>query len=368
MKAFLNILGLSSILFSQSLFANEYIRLISDITIETGTKYKDTEIGGLSGISYEASTNKIIAVSDDRSWVNPSRIYEFDLKIDAKNFSLNPTNVLLLKDKDGKHFAQGETDFEGISLVGNKIYLSSEGNINDLKLIMPALYVLNRNGEYEKELEVPKKYLPQKDRKNFGARENLVFEALSTSLDGKTTFMGMEEALIQDGDKSSTTRGSLARIIKYQNEKPFSEYAYQLEKIEEQILPGVPSSFIKPGDNGLVDLAIIDENNFYSLERSYLPSARRNVIRIFKCKIDKDTSDISSYQSLNGKKINLIKKTLVSNLEEFVPFMNVKKLDNIEAMTLGPKLSNGNYTLIVSSDNNFGKGQRTMFMAFEILK
>lgn len=368
MKALFNILVISCTLHSSLLVANDYFRLIADVTIPTGTKFKDTEIGGLSGITYEPSTNRLLAVSDDRSYVNASRIYEFDLKMDEKNFDVTPVDLLFLKDKKGKLFAIGETDFEGISLVGDKILVSSEGNINFFNFLPPALYVLNRKGEYLSEYEVPQKFIPLEKKKEFGGRDNLIFEALSTSLDSKITFMGTEEALLQDGPTASTTEGSIVRLIKYKEQKPISEYAYQLEKIEEQILPGIAKELIKPGDNGLVDLAIIDENNFYSLERSYLPSARRNIIRIFKCTINQETSDISKMTSLKGHKFNPIQKTLISNLEEFVPFMSFKKLDNIEAMTFGPRLKNGNHTLIVASDNNFSKGQRTMFMAFEILK
>jgi len=42
--------------------------------------------------------------------------------------------------------------------------------------------------------------------------------------------------------------------------------------------------------------------------------------------------------------------------------------DNMEAISLGPRLPNGHYTLIVASDNNFNpKYQRNVFAAFEIV-
>jgi len=42
--------------------------------------------------------------------------------------------------------------------------------------------------------------------------------------------------------------------------------------------------------------------------------------------------------------------------------------DNMEAIAIGPQLPNGNYTLIIASDNNFNpKYQRNVFAAFEIV-
>ena len=41
-------------------------------------------------------------------------------------------------------------------------------------------------------------------------------------------------------------------------------------------------------------------------------------------------------------------------------------LDNIEAVSFGPVLPNGNRTLVLVSDNNFKASQQTQFLAFEI--
>lgn len=41
-------------------------------------------------------------------------------------------------------------------------------------------------------------------------------------------------------------------------------------------------------------------------------------------------------------------------------------LDNMEAMSWGPDLPNGNRSLVLVSDNNFNDSQRTLFMAFEV--
>jgi len=49
---FISILTLSAI-YGQSAFALEKLRLIADYNLPTGEKFKETEIGGLSGLVFD---------------------------------------------------------------------------------------------------------------------------------------------------------------------------------------------------------------------------------------------------------------------------------------------------------------------------
>ena len=44
-----------------------------------------------------------------------------------------------------------------------------------------------------------------------------------------------------------------------------------------------------------------------------------------------------------------------------------KSLDNIEAMSFGPKLPNGNRSFYLMSDDNFRSAQRTQALSFEFI-
>ncbi|MGW7811327.1 esterase-like activity of phytase family protein [Staphylococcus xylosus] len=46
---------------------------------------------------------------------------------------------------------------------------------------------------------------------------------------------------------------------------------------------------------------------------------------------------------------------------------NLDKVDNIEGITFGKKLANGNDSLVVVSDNNFNKSQISQFIVFEVV-
>ena len=349
---------------SANLYATTELLFIGDQNFTTGDKFQETEIGGLSGIVYDKKAKKLLAISDDKSKVNETRFYEFDIIMSEKSFQVKPTGVVKLKDNNGKFFKLGKADFEGITLFNNDILVSSEGPYRALLPATPEFYRFSRSGEFKEMLPIPEKFLPPKKnqtQKLSGSRDNKSFETLSTSIDGKTVYLGSEEALFQDGDMTTISYASTVRIVQYQNLKPSKEFAYKLEKIE-----AIKSADLSPPDTGLVDIAAIDDKIFYTLERSYIPFSNKNIIRIYKCTINELTTDISKIGSLKNADYSSVHKELVADLDNYLVKMSPQELDNVEGITLGPTLPNGNRSLIVVSDNNFGKGQRTLFMAFEI--
>jgi hypothetical protein len=354
------------ILTSLSAFSAPKLRLIGDQNIPTGEKFKETEVGGLSGLTFDKANNKILAISDDRSAVNDARFYEFDLKLDEKNFKVNLSEVSILKDKEGKPFKKGMVDFEGITLINGELIVSSEGWINKEPPINPEIFHFNRNGEYKSNIEIPSQFMTQKDTVKFGPRDNLVFEGLSATRDGQTLWVGMEEALTQDDRTSTPFYESTLRLIQYKGLKPGKQFAYKLAKV-----PSIKVAGLTVGETGLSEILAVDENHFYSIERSYLPLAKKNVIRIFYNTVTDKTTDVSKMDSFNKtlKELNLVEKELIADLDEFKAQMsaNFQGLDNIEGITFGPALSNGHDTIILVSDNNFSKNQRTQFLAFEII-
>jgi hypothetical protein len=346
--------------------ASEKLRFIGDVNIATGDKFKETEIGGLSGLFFDQKNSKILAISDDRSVVNNARFYEFNIKLDTKSVAITPNEVITLKDETGTPFKKHTIDFEGITLVNDDILISSEGALNQEHPELPGLFKFSRDGKLKERLSIPTKFLPDPKNKDskFGPRDNLVFEALSASKDGKFFLMGMEEALFQDDSISTTNHSSTTRIIQYNDFKPGKEFAYELDQV-----PAIKVGGLTVGETGLVDIAVIDDNNFYTLERSYLPLAKKNVIKIFKVTDFQKAQDISSLESIKGKQVKALNKELILNLDDIISQLNpnFKKLDNIEGICFGPILENGHQSIIVVSDNNFNKNQRTLFIAFEII-
>lgn len=323
------------------------LRFIGNINFATGEKFQQTEIGGFSGIVYNHKTKNILAVTDDRSEVNNARFYEFELTLTEKIFTLVPKNIFFLKNKKGNFFKKDEIDFEGITLINDDVLISSEGARKKNSPPHPELYQFSKKGSFIRTNAVPKKFLTR-------AMENKSFEALSATPDGKYLFMGMEEPLLHDSIPGAV------RIISYDKLKMKNEFFY--------ILDEMPSRDI---DNGLVDIALIDNLHFYTLERAWNPATKKNNIRIFECYITPETSDVSKIEKLSlklQKKLFPVAKKLIANLDDYLQEITPHQLDNIEGMAIGPQLPSGNQSLILVSDNNFQKSQRTLFIAFEIEK
>jgi hypothetical protein len=363
-NSFRHTLFVFTILCSASACASEKLRFIGDVNFATKEKFQETELGGLSGIAYDQKENKLMAISDDRSQINPARFYKFDFTLNENQFTVTPSSVTKLKDKEGTFYKEKYTDFEGITLFGNDLLISSENGLDGAEVVLPGLYRFSLAGDFQELLPVPKKFLPTEDGLS-GTRHNKGFETLAATPDMKTFFTANEDALAQDGPVGSPEYNSIVRIMRFREMKPEKEFAYRLEKMKSP-----PEGLEEDGDTGLVDMAVIDENNFYTMERSYLTSTGTNIILIFKNEISTDTTDVSEVAALENQTLQPIKKTLVANLDDFIPLMNkdFAYLDNIEGITLGPVLPNGNLSLILVSDNNFNSNQRTLFIAFEILK
>lgn len=357
----------STLIFSSATcLAASKLRFIGDQNIATGEKFKDTEIGGLSGITYDKKKNKILAISDDRGYVNNPRFYEFDLKLDEKNFKVTPSEVVILKGNDGKPFPKGHEDFEGIALFNDDLIVTSEGWLSKEPPLNPEVLRFSRSGELKESLEIPEQFKTKKDDSKYGPRDNLAFEALSTTVDGKMFWVGNEEALLQDDRTTTPSYESTVRLILYKDKKPGKQVTYKLEKV-----PSIKVAGLTVGQSGLSDIIAVDENHFYSIERSYLPLVKKSVIRVFYNTVTDKTTDVSQMDSLDKhlKNLHTVEKELVADLEDFKSQMSkdFQSVDNIEGICLGPELANGHQTIILVSDNNFKKNQRTQFLAFEVV-
>lgn len=337
--------------------------------LPTGTTFQGTEVGGLSGITYDPSKNVYYSISDDRSQVNPARFYT--LSIDLSNGSLQqggvtPVGVTTILTENGQPFAPLSLDPEGIAFTSKgTVFISSEGDTNNL--IDPFVKEFSLTGQQLQTLPVPQKFLPTaaQDR---GIRNNLAFEDLTVTPDQKYLVTATENALFQDGPAATLSTSSPSRILKYDltTGQPVSEFLYNTDPVA--LSPNPPNAF---NTNGLVDLLALNDSgtDFLALERSFSTGATGtlgdtgNTIKLYEVTLDGAT-DISGIDSLIASGTSNIvpaQKKLLLNLTDLgIP------TDNIEGLTFGPNLSDGRRSLVVVSDNNFSPTQFTQVAAFGI--
>lgn len=365
MRNFINILFAplatvltATLLTTSSVIASkvEEIKFLGQITFPTDTQFENTQVGGLSGITYDARKKVFYSISDDRSERSPARFYT--LQIDVSSKGLNKVefiDVTELLNAEGQAFAPLSLDPEGIALTDdNALYISSEG---DSKLaIAPFVNRFALTGKQLQILPVPDKFLPATDR---GVRSNLAFESLTISPNQRFLYTATENAIAQDGSEATISTGSPARILQYNldREQPAKEFLYFVDPVATT--PNPPDSF---STNGLVELLSLGKDRFLSLERSFSTGVG-NTIKLYQVSLEgaEDISQIESLNNINLRKIKAVQKKLLLNLAD----LNIT-LDNVEGMTFGPCLADGRRSLILVSDNNFSPTQFTQILAFSV--
>ncbi|MBD2387992.1 esterase-like activity of phytase family protein [Cylindrospermum sp. FACHB-282] len=336
------------------------IEFIGQATLPTGLSFQKTELGGLSGITYDVKQDVYYLISDDRGQKAPARFYT--LKIDLSkgyldNSGVIPLGVTKLLNENSQTYPPETSDTEGIALTSKAtVFISSEGDVK--KLINPFIKEFSlATGKEITNLPIPNKFLPNKSGQQ-GIRNNLAFESLTITPDKKSLFTATENALIQDGPAAKANTGTPCRILQYNllTQKPEKEFLYQTEPITP--IFNLPGKFA----SGLPDLISLDnQGTFLSLERSFTGLGLTIYLFQISLKGADDIHNIDSLLTTDSTKIKPVQKKMLLDLRTLEVL-----LDNIEGLTLGSKLPDGQPSLILVSDNNFNFLQRTQILAFKL--
>ena len=349
------------------------IEFLGEVIFPTGFIFDETEVGGLSGLTYDPESNIYYAISDDRT---DARFYT--LNIDLSDGTLEDgdiafTNVTPLLDASGNPFPALSLDPEGLTLTSDgTLYISSEGDVN--RLFAPFINEFSLDGQQLSELPISAKFLPQADQSS-GIRNNLAFESLTLSPDGQFLYTATENALFQDGPNATVDGGSLARIVQYDlsTGAAVGEFVYEVEAVPEVPIPA--DAF---NTNGLVELLATDNNgSFLALERAF-SVGQGNTVKLFEIRSQGALDVIDTFDLFREVELEDDDDTLPPGPFEIDPAVTKKELldieadlgiapDNLEALAFGPVLPDGRQTLIIASDNNFNpNGQFTQFLAFAV--
>ncbi len=328
--------------------------LIGAFTLPTGLKIGGVEFGGISGLDYDPRADVYYAISDDRSENAPARFYKLKLAIDGSGMqSLDILETVTLLDKAGKPFALKDVDPESIrfNTATGTIYWSSEGDRNGRPFVGEA----KTDGSFIREFALPEAYIPDEGRTR-GIRNNLSFESLTITPDGKTLLAGTENALVQDGDKATLDHGSRSRIIAFDlaSGNVTAQYAYDTGPIFTKATE--PPFW---NDNGMSEF-VADGNDLLTVERSFAMGVG-NRITLYRASFD-GASNVKDVPSLASEPVTPLSKQLLLQLDEGDFGLDI---DNIEAVTFGPVVA-GKRTLVLASDNNFSHGQVSQFIALKL--
>ncbi|RYY05921.1 MAG: esterase-like activity of phytase family protein, partial [Sphingobacteriaceae bacterium] len=78
------------------------LKFLDEYDLPYDLKFKNTTVGGLSGIDYDSKTDSYYLICDDRSEINPSRFYTAKISLNLNEInSVKITNVITLLQKNG---------------------------------------------------------------------------------------------------------------------------------------------------------------------------------------------------------------------------------------------------------------------------
>jgi hypothetical protein len=333
-----------------------------------GATIDGTVIGGLSGISYDPGRQVYYVISDDRSETSPARFYTVRLSLSDKGIGeVTFTGTHPLLDESGQPFRPLNADStppvvppdpEGIAFDAGRqrLYWSSEGERLTREsggppvLLDPWVRAATLDGAYLGQFTLPPNLAMS--AQHTGPRRNKALEGVALTPDGQSLFASMEDPGYNDGPAGDADRRVLTRITKFDvaTGAPTAQYAYPME----------PAA--APADvNGVSDLVALTDTTFLVLERS---GTVPPVIRVYRADIGTATN-VLALPSMKDAAVTPMSKSLAVDMSA-TPGLSTRDnpLDNVEGITLGPKLPDGRQSVVFVSDNNFSPSQITQFLLF----
>lgn len=330
--------------------------------IPNSMEFQGTPVGGLSSIDYDKTSDGYIMICDDRSALKPARYYR-------ARIVLTPTEIdtVIFLDKvdlqksDGSTYPKNSLDPEAMRFnPGTKeLVWLSEGERRvgkDTLLLDPGIFI-TAAGKHTGEFPIAANARMTAGAQ--GPRQNGSFEALSFSDGGKNLWVALEEPLYQDGPRADVEESkSLVRFYKYDvaTRANIAQYAYDLDPVA--YAPILSSAFRV---NGITDILEAGNDQLLVLERSFSTGRLPCTVKIFLADM-KSGTEVKDIAALTDQTaVKHVSKQLLLNMDDLGIY-----IDNIEGITWGPVLPNGNRTLVLVSDNNFQSFQKTQILLFEV--
>lgn len=340
------------------------VRLLGEQLVPKGLEVDGMPVGELSGIDYDRRTGDWYVIADDTE-LAPARFYTATLDLDASGLhGVDLTDATSILRTDGSEFPPLSSDDaeladpESIRVDPHTglLWWSSEGK-RDVPddgsqpgLVDPWVRLMLPNGRHLTETGQPATFQMSADE--VGPRTNGVFEGLALSTNGRSLVTSMEAPLYQDGPIPTVDNGSVNRLTWYDKYtgKPLRQYAYEVEPVP---VPG-------DGGTGISEILAVDKHRYLVVERTFV-EGYGNVIRVFEIDV-RGATDVLRDDSLADGDYEPVHKRLVLDLAD----VGVDKVDNIEAVSWGPRLRTGERTLVFVSDDNFNDSQISQVIAVAV--
>lgn len=348
---------------NSSLLRLEYL---GEASIKTGTKFNKATIGGLSGSAW--SGNTFFGLSDDKGRSGEPRYFGFDLSIEKNLVSFTPKSLFFIKGSPLEREGKVSVDAEGlVRLPGGDFLISSEGNNDSKPREMPRIFKVSADGYWKEDLPIPEKYLPEiVGQQKKGIQNNAAFEGLAEFENGKFIYTAIESALTQDYILGEEHLGDWVRILKYERKGeshvPVAEFAYRIDAFKD-------NQKGKEVFRGVAEILAISETKLLVMERGvrlFSKNLWAQTVALYVADLSAGTDVLSLNKLGDGKFVGVSKTKILDFETDLTTVRGEKTVQNFEALSWGPRLSNGDRTLLVLSDNNFSKNEITELVVFRV--
>jgi hypothetical protein len=270
---------------------NPSLKFINSIEVPFNQEFKNTVVGGLSSIDYDAKNDLYYFISDDRAIYNDARFYTAKIHLDSDTINnIGFKNVVLLKNAAGEKYSNWETkpsesiDPEEMRYnpKTKSVVWSSEGArviAKDFSVLQnPGIQTASVDGNFVNEFDLPTNLNMQKEEK--GPRSNGVLEGIAFDKNYTTLYANVEEPLYEDDTEASITKGGMIRLFEFdvRSRKNTAQYGYQLDPIAHE--PNPADGFAV---NGVSAIQYYSKDQLLVVERSYSVGKQACTIKVYLC-------------------------------------------------------------------------------------
>jgi hypothetical protein len=304
--------------------ANWSVERVNHVTLAPPAGVTVQEMSGVTYLGPAGDAHRFLAAEEGKG-----EFVQFDVTLDASGAITAVANIAAVH-------VNSTADFEGIAYTNptrNSVFLSDEQPSG------PGLREFSlATGLSLQTIAVPTVFTANE-------RSNRGFESLTRSLDATEMWTANEEALTVDGGAATPSAPTTVRLLHLNVEghtvTAGAQFAYIVDSMHGPI-------FLGQGQSGLADLTAMPDGTLLAMERSLAGAAPPYLNRIYEVSIAGAT-DVSTEAFANG----LVGQSYTPTSKQLLWSGAADGINgqNLEGLTLGPRLANGSWVLLGVVDN-----------------
>ena len=362
--------------FSDAVYQNGLLLAGDALDLSSGTQ-AERRLGYFSDIYYDPSRKQWWGLSDRGPGGGvlqyDTRVQRFEVDIGALGAISNFRVVQTIK------FMQGTQPFNGLApsptnVLGRAfdpeglVINPKNGNLLVSDEYGPSLYEFDRTGQFIRAFTTPVGLIPRNaitgvanfanDTGNTaGKRSNRGFEGLAISADGAFAYAMLQSATLSEGGSN----GIYNRIVKFDvtTGTAVAQYAYAMERADQG--QGI-SALVSLGNDKFL---VLERNNRGIGPGATLATADKGVFQIDLA----GALDVSNVTlPATGAFAGAVKKgaKVMDLAANTLPALGNKSPEKWEGVAVGPQLANGNYVVLVGTDNDYSVTQNATGTQFDV--